>query len=245
MERLKNGARSLGLSLTDKHLAMFELFYQELVAWNEQFNLTAITEYDQVQIRHFVDSLSCLVALQKQPGDRTAAPLRCIDVGSGAGFPGLPIKIYCARMHIVLLEATAKKVRFVDHVVDCLGLQDVEPLWGRAEEIAHQPTHREGYDLVLARAVADLPVLTEYMLPFCRLGGLAIAQKGASAQEEAQAAAYAISLLGGQLQQVIPIELLGLAEARNLVVIKKVARTADRYPRRTGVPSKRPLRIGN
>ncbi len=242
MERLKNGAQSLGLSLTDKQLAMFELFYQELVQWNEQFNLTAITEYDQVQIRHFVDSLSCLVALQKQPADRSGARLRCIDVGSGAGFPGLPIKIYCARMHVVLMDARAKKVRFINHVASRLGLQDVEPLWGRAEEIAHHPAHRESYDLVLARAVAELPVLAEYMLPFCRLGALAIAQKGASAQEEAQAAAYAISLLGGQLQQVIPIELLGLAEARNLVVIKKVARTAERYPRRTGIPAKRPLR---
>jgi 16S rRNA (guanine527-N7)-methyltransferase len=242
MERLKNGAQALGLNLTDKQLAMFELFYQELVVWNEQFNLTAITEYDQVQIRHFVDSLSCLVALQKQTGDRSGAPLRCIDVGSGAGFPGLPVKIYCTRMHVVLMDARAKKVRFVDHVVGRLGLQDVESLWGRAEEIAHDPAHREGYDLVLARAVAELPVLAEYMLPFCRMGGLAVAQKGASAQEEAQAAAYAISLLGGQLQQVIPIELLGLAEERNLVVIKKVARTADRYPRRTGIPAKRPLR---
>jgi len=242
MERLKTGARSLGLSLTDKQLAMFELFYQELVAWNEQFNLTAITEYDQVQVRHFVDSLSCLVALHKQPGERGGTPLRCIDVGSGAGFPGLPVKIYCARMHVVLREATAKKVRFVDHVVGRLGLQDAEPLWGRAEEVAHDPAHRESYDLVLARAVAELPVLAEYMLPFCRLGGLAVAQKGASAQEETHAAAYAISMLGGQLQQVIPIELLGLAEERNLVVIKKVARTAERYPRRTGIPAKRPLR---
>jgi 16S rRNA (guanine527-N7)-methyltransferase len=245
MERLRIGARSLGLNLTDKQLATFQVFYQELVQWNERFNLTAITEFEQVQIRHFLDSLSCLVSLPTQPGGRGTAAVRCIDIGSGAGFPGLPVKIYCARMQMVLLEATGKKVQFLEHLVARLCLEDVEPLQGRAEEVAHYPAHREGYDLVLARAVAELPVLAEYMLPFCRLGGLAVAQKGASAQEETQAAAYAISLLGGQLQQVIPIELLGLAEARNLVVIKKVARTADRYPRRTGVPAKRPLRIEN
>jgi 16S rRNA (guanine527-N7)-methyltransferase len=188
------------------------------------------------------DSLSCLVALQKEQTGPTSVPLRAIDVGSGAGFPGLPIKIYCSRMSMVLLEATAKKVGFLEHIVKRLGLENVEPLWGRAEQVAHDALHRESYDLVLARAVAELPVLAEYTLPFCRMGGLVIAQKGAHAQEEAQSAAHAIALLGGQLQRVIPIELMGLAEARHLVAIKKVARTPDQYPRRAGVPAKRPLR---
>ena len=247
MEQLVRGARSLGLNLTDRQLDQFRILYQELVEWNTRFNLTAITEYEQVQIRHLTDSLSCLVALQKGPSGKALVPLRAIDVGSGAGFPGLPVKIVCSRMTMVLLEATAKKVRFLEHVVERLGLEDVKPLWGRAEKVAHEAAHREGYDLVLARAVAELPVLAEYLLPFCRMGGLVVAQKGASAQEETQAAAYAISLLGGQLRQVIPIELQGLAEARHLVVIDKVARTPDHYPRRTGVPAKRPLRgeLGN
>ena len=248
MEHLVRGARSLGLNLTERQLDQFRILYRELVSWNERFNLTAITEYEQVQIRHLTDSLSCLVALQKGgPEGKALAPLRAIDVGSGAGFPGLPVKIVCPRMAMVLLEATAKKVRFIEHVVERMGLEDVRPLWGRAEEVAHDPAHRESYDLVLARAVAELPVLVEYTLPFCRLGGLVVAQKGASAQEEVHAAAYALPLLGGQLQQVILIELPGLAEARHLVVIKKVARTPDAYPRRTGVPAKRPLRgeLGN
>ena len=247
MEQLVRGARSLGLNLTYRQLDQFRILYQELVEWNTRFNLTAITEYEQVQIRHLTDSLSCLVALQKGPSGKALVPLRAIDVGSGAGFPGLPVKIVCSRMTMVLLEATAKKVRFLEHVVERLGLEDVKPLWGRAEKVAHDVAHREGYDLVLARAVAALPVLAEYLLPFCRMGGLVVAQKGASAQEETQAAAYAISLLGGQLRQVIPIELQGLAEARHLVVIDKVARTPDHYPRRTGVPAKRPLRgeLGN
>jgi 16S rRNA (guanine527-N7)-methyltransferase len=163
-------------------------------------------------------------------------------VGSGAGFPGLPLKIYCTRLHLVLLEATAKKVGFLEHVVDHLGLEDVQPLWGRAEEVARDPAHREAYDLVVARAVADLSVLAEYTLPLCRPGGRIVAQKGGSAQEEAQSAAHALSLLGGRLRRVIPVELQGLAESRHLVVIDKVARTPERYPRRPGIPAKRPLK---
>jgi 16S rRNA (guanine527-N7)-methyltransferase len=242
MDRLKSGAQSLGLTLTDQQLATFQVYYQELVGWNKKFNLTAITEYDQVQVRHFVDSLSCLQAVQRPRCDPDGRPLRCIDVGSGAGFPGLPLKIYCTRLRMVLLEATAKKVSFLEHVVSHLGLEDVQPLWGRAEEVAHDPEHRESYDLVLARAVAELPVLAEYMLPLCRPGGRVVAQKGRSAQEETQTAAHAISLLGGRLRKVVPVELQGLAESRHLVVIDKVARTPHRYPRRPGIPAKRPLK---
>jgi 16S rRNA (guanine527-N7)-methyltransferase len=242
MDRLKSGSQSLGLALTDRQLASFQVYYQELVGWNKKFNLTAITEYDQVQVRHFVDSLSCLLALPRPLCGADRKPLRCIDVGSGAGFPGLPLKIYCAHLRLVLLEATAKKVGFLEHVVAQLGLEDVLPLWGRAEEVGHDPAHREAYDLVLARAVADLSVLAEYTLPLCRPGGSVVAQKGSSALEEVQSAAYALSLLGGRLRKVIPVELNGLAELRHLVVIDKVARTPERYPRRPGIPSKRPLR---
>jgi 16S rRNA (guanine527-N7)-methyltransferase len=241
MERLQAGAQAFGLHLTDRQLAMFQTLYEELVDWNERFNLTAITDYEQVQIRHFLDSLSCLLAFRQQPLDRTKEPLRCIDIGSGAGFPGLPIKIYWPQIQMVLLEATGKKVDFLEHVVARLGLKGVSAIKGRAEELAHDSAHRERYDVALARAVAGLPVLVEYMLPFCRLGGLAVAQKGASAQEETHAAEQAISFLGGQVQQVIPVELMGLAEQRYLVVLKKVARTPEQYPRRPGMPAKHPL----
>jgi 16S rRNA (guanine527-N7)-methyltransferase len=242
MDRLRLGAQSLGLTLTDQQLATFQVYYQELVGWNKKFNLTAITEYDQVQVRHFVDSLSCLLALPRPLCGPQGEALRCIDVGSGAGFPGLPLKIYCARLQLVLLEATAKKVGFLEHIVEHLGLKDVHPVWGRAEEVAHDPEHREAYDLVVARAVAELPVLAEYTLPLCRPGGRVVAQKGISAQEEAQSASRAFSLLGGRLRKVIPVELQGLAESRHLVVIDKVARTPDHYPRRAGIPSKRPIK---
>ena len=242
MERLIAGAKHLGLQLTDKQVAMFQTFYQDLVEWNSQFNLTAITEYNQAQVRHFADSLSCLLAVktaQRVPRER---PLLCIDVGSGAGFPGLPLKIYCPQMRMTLLEATGKKVDFLQHVIARLALRDVQAIKGRAEDVAHDAAYREQHDLVFARAVAELPVLAEYTLPFCRLGGLIIAQKGQSAQEETQSAEHAISILGGRVQHVMPVELLGLAETRHLVVIEKVARTPNKYPRRPGMPAKRPLR---
>ena len=241
MEQLVAGARHLGLALTDKQLALFHAFSQEIQEWNQRFNLTAITDYQQVQIRHFVDSLSCLLAFNKQQLCLSGQPLRCIDVGSGAGFPRLPLKIYSPRMRMVLLEATGKKIQFLEHVTAHLGLQHVQPLKGRAEQVSHDEAHREKYDLVVARAVAALPVLAEYTLPFCRLGGLVVAQKGASAQEETQAAEHAIALLGGRLRSVIHVEMIGLAEKRNLVVIEKIARTPVRYPRRPGMPAKRPL----
>lgn len=241
MEPLKASAKQLGLPLSVQQLNAFQLYYEELVEWNGRFNLTAITEYEQVQIRHFADSLSCLVAIRQERPVPEGRGLRCIDVGSGAGFPGIPIKIYCPQMKVVLLEATGKKVDFLQHVIARLGLKEIDVIKARAEELANEAAHREQYDLVVARAVAELPVLAEYTLPFCRLGGMVIAQKGARAQEEAQLAQHAVSMLGGQMRRVIPIELRGLAEARNLVVIDKTARTPAKYPRRPGMPAKYPL----
>jgi 16S rRNA (guanine527-N7)-methyltransferase len=145
-------------------------------------------------------------------------------------------------MHMTLLEATRKKVDFCQHVIDHLQLADTRAVWGRAEDVGRDPDYREHYDLVFARAVADLSVLAEYTLPFCQIGGQVIAQKGISAQQETHAAEHAIGLLGGQVQRVIPVELHGLAEMRNLVVIDKTTRTPERYPRRAGMPAKRPLK---
>lgn len=242
MEQLAAGAQHLGLPLNDRQLRAFQAFFEALVEWNQRFNLTAITEYDQVQIRHFLDSLSCLLAFKYWLPDAYGTALSCIDVGSGAGFPGIPLKIYCSQLKMILLEATGKKVEFLRHVVETLQLKTATPLKGRAEETATDVAHRERYDIVLARAVAELPVLVEYTLPFCRIGGLVIAQKGISAQEEIQAAEYAISVLGGRLKTVIPVELRGLAETRNLILIEKIACTPDKHPRRPGIPAKRPLR---
>ena len=243
MKLLSESARIMGLKLEDEHLKAFEIYYRELVAWNEKFNLTAITDYDQVQVKHFLDSLTCLLAdedftrtICQQPGTRV------IDVGAGAGFPGLPLKIVCPGLQLTLLEATGKKVGFLERIVGRLGLAGVEVIKGRAEELGRDAAHRERYDLALARAVAALPVLVEYTLPFCRLGGLFVAQKGGEGDAEAKAAERAIVTLGGALRRIVHLELPHLAERRSLVVIEKTAPTPEKYPRRPGTPSKRPLR---
>lgn len=239
MEPLVTGARELHITLTDHHLDGFEICYRELVDWNERFNLTAITDWEGILVRHFLDSLSCLKAL---PRKSLAAGARVIDVGTGAGFPGLPLKLICPEMQLTLLEATGKKVTYLEHVVRALGLKGVKIVHGRAEELGHDPAHRERYDWALARAVAEMPVLAEYLLPLVRVGGAILAQKGEGAAAEVHAAEAAITTLGGRVRQLVPVELRGLAETRHLIVVDKVAATPDNYPRRPGVPKKRPLK---
>jgi 16S rRNA (guanine527-N7)-methyltransferase len=237
MERLVDGAqRLLGLTLTQRQIEAFRLYQQELVSWNTRFNLTAITDSAGVQIRHFLDSLSCLLAIGE--GGREQSLL---DIGSGAGFPGLPLKIARPTLRLTLLEATGKKADFLRHVVDLLDLHNVNVIHTRAEEAGQDPLHREAYDWVAARAVAAMPTLVEYLLPLCRLGGHCLAQKGEDAAAEVSSADAAVGLLGGRLNRLVPVELPGLAETRYLVVIDKVARTPDKYPRQSGRPAKRPL----
>jgi len=239
MSLLLESARLMGLELSEEHLRAFEIYYRELVAWNEKFNLTAITDYDQVQIKHFLDSLTCLLAVRSPKSEVRG---RAIDIGAGAGFPGLPLKIVCPGLQLTLLEATGKKVSFLEHIVSRLGLTGVEVIKGRAEELGRDEAHRERYDLALARAVAELPVLVEYALPFCKLGGLFVAQKGAEGDAETKVAEGAITTLGGTLRRIVHLELPHLAEPRSLVVIEKTAPTPEKYPRRPGIPSKRPLK---
>lgn len=234
MELLSKGARALNLQLSEAQLRAFQIYYEELVAWNERFNLTTITSYENVQVKHFLDSLSCALALPKG----TAS---CIDVGSGAGFPGIPLKIARPELSLALLETTGKKVAFLCHLIECLGLKEAQAIKGRAEELGQDSLHRERYEVVLARAVAPLPVLVEYTLPLCRVGGRVIAQKGPEAQAEALASGYGIAILGGKLARILPVELHGLAEERHLVIIEKVFPTPLKYPRRPGIPAKRPL----
>jgi len=251
MELLRAGARALGLTLGPGHIAAFESYYRELAAWNQRLNLTAITGYEEVQRRHFVDSLSCLLALPVGPEARGlpdsvplqvgSAGLRLADVGSGAGFPGLALKIMLHDARVTLIEATAKKVSFLRHMVRLLGLEGVEIVNARAEDVGQMPEHREQYDMVVARAVAPLCVLAEYCLPLCRVGGRVVAQKGSEGSDEAEQARGAIALLGGGPVEVKPVEIAELPPNRTLVVIDKVAKTPEEYPRRAGMPSKRPL----
>jgi len=237
----------MGLELNEEHLRAFEIYYGELVAWNEKFNLTAITDYDQVQIKHFLDSLTCLLAVRSPKTSASSVEPsevrgRAIDIGAGAGFPGLLLKIVCPGLRLTLLEVTGKKVGFLEHIVGCLELAGVEVIKGRAEELGRDAAHRDRYDLALARAVAELPVLVEYALPFCKLGGLFVAQKGPEGDAEARAAEGALATLGGVLRRIVHLELPHLAEPRSLVVIEKIAPTPEKYPRRSGIPRKRPIK---
>jgi 16S rRNA (guanine527-N7)-methyltransferase len=236
MTELSNYAREIiGLRLTREQLGAFEKYEQELLDWNTRANLTAIDHPEKIRVKHFLDSLTCLLAMRGTPTERV------IDVGTGAGFPGIPLKIACPGMRMVLLESVQKKAGFCRHVVKTLRLAEVAVIQDRAEAVGLLPAHRERYDWAVARAVAGMPVLMEYLLPLVRVGGRALAMKGESGPAEAQAAEKSMRLLGGHLQQLIPVNLPGVEEQRYLIVVEKQAATPQQYPRRVGVPAKRPL----
>jgi 16S rRNA (guanine527-N7)-methyltransferase len=225
----------LNLDLTAEQQHAFDVYVHELIDWNERVNLTAITDPLAVEMRHFLDSLSILKVATLPAGTRV------IDVGAGAGFPGLPLKIACPQIQLTLLEATGKKTTFLQHIITQLNLSQVKIANARAEEAGQDPAHREKYDVVLARAVAHMPILAEYLLPLCKIGGRCIAMKGESAANEIGIAENALRLLGGRFVQMTPIELPHVAETHYLVVIEKIAATPHQYPRKPGIPSKKPL----
>ena len=232
----QNTRQLLGLQLSREQIAAFKLLEEELLEWNNRFNLTAIRDKEGIETKHFLDSLTCLMAL-----DLNAAPRSLIDVGTGAGFPGIPLKLMLPNMRLTLVESIQKKAGFCTHVVEKLGLRQVQILPERAEDVGQDPAHRESYDLATARAVAAMPTLVEYLLPLVRIGGLVIMQKGESAQLEALKSEKVIQRLGGKIRVILPVELPGVADERYLVVLEKVARTSAEYPRRTGLPAKQPL----
>ena len=226
------------MALTPSQLEQFQTYYRELIDWNRRMNLTRITGYKEVQVKHFLDSLTVVRALEP-PADGKG--LRLIDVGTGAGIPGIPLKILLPEIKLVLLDATAKKATFLEHIRQKLGLDDVGIVVGRAEDVAREAQYREKFGLVLSRAVAGLPTLVELTLPFCAVGGRFIAQKKGDINLEISQSARAIELLGGKLREVKKVDLEEFADERWLVVIDKVSATPPQYPRRPGIPAKRPL----
>ncbi len=224
-----------GVSLTENQIRDFERYEEALLEWNRRYNLTAITAREDIRTKHFLDSLSCLKVMPLRPG------MRVVDIGTGAGFPGIPLKIAAPDIRLTLVESIRKKADFCRYLAGELQLREVTILNARAEDIGQDPSHREQYHWAVARAVADLCVLAEYLFPLVQVGGYALAQKGGNGPAEAHAAAGALRLLGGEVEKVVPIELPGIAEARYLIVMRKNAATPPQYPRRAGTPSKKPL----
>jgi len=228
-------AAALGAPLSPAQIAQFAAYEALLLMWNERMALTAIREPRQMRIRHFLDALSCTAATGPLDGRSL------IDIGSGAGFPGLPLKILYPDLRLTLVDSVAKKARFLETVATELGLDDVVVIADRAETLGQTAGHRESYDWAVARAVAELRVLAELLLPLCRVGGHMLAQKGDSAAAELAAAGPAIAAVGGGAARLISVHLPETEGTHYLVVIDKAHPTAARYPRRAGVPSKKPL----
>jgi 16S rRNA (guanine527-N7)-methyltransferase len=236
MENLAREALSLfNIHLTVRHIQALATFERELMDWNQKFNLTAIRDSESIRTKHFLDSFSCALAWKSNP------PRRLIDVGTGAGFPGIPLKIIYPSMQLTLVESVGKKAMFCQHIARVLGIEGVNVIQARAEDLGRKAEHREVYDWAVARAVANLNVLSEYLLPLVKIGGMMLAQKGESGPAEAQSAENAMKLLGGKLKQLIPVNLPGVADDRYLVLIDKVAATPPKYPRYAGIPAKTPL----
>jgi 16S rRNA (guanine527-N7)-methyltransferase len=226
----------VGYELSQEQLRALKIYEDELLAWNQNISLTAIRDPEGVRTKHFLDSLTILRAW-----DRQTPPERMIDVGTGAGFPGLVLKLVWPKAQLTLVESVHKKADFCRYMAERLNLEGVIILPERAEEVGQDPAHRHSYDLAVARAVARMPILMEYLLPLVHRNGIVMAMKGEAAPAETHEAHTAINLLGGKLHKLINIQLPGVVEERYIVVIHKVARTPEEYPRRVGMPAKNPI----
>lgn len=234
-ERVADACVKLNLTLEDKQYEQFIKYYELLIEWNQVMNLTAITEFGEVLTKHFIDSLSLAneIDLKKD--------LSIIDVGTGAGFPGIPLKIVYPSLNIVLLDSLNKRIKFLDAVINQLGLKGIKAVHGRAEEFGRNNEYREQFDLCLSRAVANLATLSEYCVPFIKMGGYFISYKSGEAEEEIENSKNAVKLLGGKIDMVKTFILPDTDISRSFVFIKKELETSKKYPRNAGKPSKEPL----
>jgi 16S rRNA (guanine527-N7)-methyltransferase len=232
---LAQEALQFGISLSKTQLTQFDAYLSLLLTWNEQMNLTAVRDPHTILIRHFLDSLSCAAVM----GDLNGRSL--IDVGTGAGFPGLPLKILYPSLQLTLVDSIAKKTAFLEAVVANLELENTVILAERAEILGQQEFHRQQYDWAVARGVIEMRALTEYLLPLCKIGGYMLAQKGENAEKETRAAQNAIQILGGGDVTSHSVQLPEMEMPHFLVVIEKKGETPDKFPRRPGMPGKRPL----
>ena len=236
MEKLKADTLELiGISLSSYQLSQLEEYENELQSWNERYSLTAIHEPEKIHVKHFLDSFSSFLVMKNSP------VRSLIDIGTGAGFPGIPLKILFPDSEVVLVDSVGKKTDFCQHIVDRLKLPGVRVVHDRVERLARDTDFREQFDWAVARAVANLSTLAEYMLPFVKVGGRMLAMKGDQGPFEAQQAGQAVSLMGGELEVIKKITLPGVTEDRYLITIRKRATTPEKYPRRVGVPNKKPL----
>ena len=234
LEQFKDGLKELQIELNEKQISQFLKYYELLVETNKVMNLTAITEFDEVVEKHFLDSLSlCRVYDLK-------IDAKILDLGTGAGFPGIPLKIAFPNLELVLADSLNKRILFLQEVIDELQLKDIAAIHGRAEDLARDAAYREQYDLCVSRAVANLSTLAEYCLPFVKIGGRFVSYKSGECDEEVQDAKSSVFLLGGKVKDVTKFE-LGDAK-RSFIAIEKVAGTSKKYPRKAGVPSKTPLK---
>ena len=232
-EKMKESLKELNIELSEKQLNQFYNYMNILIEWNKVMNLTNITEPEEIIQKHFVDSLTVLKSIKENAS--------IIDVGTGAGFPGIPIKIAFPETRITLLDSLNKRIKFLEEVINKLELKNIETIHGRAEEVAHNKNYREKYDIAIARAVAPLNVLSEYLLPFVKIGGYAICMKGVKGKEEAEEGKNAIKILGGEITNSREFNLPNTEMARTIIEIEKIKNTEKKYPRKAGTPTKMPL----
>ncbi len=237
VDKLEAGTNELGISLSDFQVNQFYHYYELLIEWNKVMNLTAITELDDVISKHFVDSLSLIRAVP----DLMETNYHIIDVGTGAGFPGIPLKIAFPELNITLLDSLNKRINFLNTVISKLSLENIESIHGRAEDFGRDMKYREKYDICVSRAVANTATLSEYCLPLVKVGGNFIPYKSGKVDEELNIGKKAIRTMGGEICQIIRFPLMGADAERTLVVIKKKEHTLKKYPRKAGVPSKEPI----